>query len=149
MKNIDFHTGHSLESVAWLLMVEGELLLAAASSLGWSLARSVDSSSSVVTRNTRQHHTQDTLIQLLLPFLFTLSDPLSHQPAPSTLLIRNDLKSDLILAPVRCVSPLVYVNLDYVTLTSEPPLLQSKFWTFFWLLWARSRTNHIPLPIMF
>ena len=115
MKNIDFHTQHTVqwESVEWLLIVWWWAGAGCPESQRWSLTLSVDSSSSVVTRNTRQHrtlHVDTVTAPFSLPFIRSTFPPVSP------LLIRNDLKSDLILVPLGWLSPLFYVNSDYVTL---------------------------------
>lgn len=144
MKNIDFHTQYTIqwESVEWLMVWWWAGGAGWPEPLRWSLACSVDSSSSVVTRNTRQHRTLHVECWYSYCSLFT---SLYQIHFPSPLLIRNDLKSDLILAPLGWLSPLFYVNSDYVT--SQPPL--QSFRNVFWLLWSQSRRNHIALPIMF
>ena len=141
MKNIDFHTQHTALARKCGVAVEG-LMVSSWDDL-WPAVLIVPS---LWLPGPPDNTAQCMVSQLLLPFLFALSDPLSHQPALSwSKMISNPIWS----CPLGWLSPLFYVDLDYVTFRSEPPLFQSKFWTVFWLLWEWSRWNYIPLPIMF
>ena len=134
MKNIDFHTASSIFPVekvwtgcCWFVSCS------CLSSLRWSLACDDDSSFSVVTRNTSQHNTVTALFSLLCQLFFIIQNYVPttssaeqqfstahHPPDPEW--------SQIWFSPGSLLADtaLFYVNLDYVTFTTEPAL-QYKF----------------------